>query len=372
MSNQSYMARALELAYRGRFTTSPNPNVGCVLVRDGHIVGEGYHLRAGELHAEICALRMAGEKSRGSTAYITLEPCSYYGRTPPCCDALVAAGVRYVFIAMQDPNPRVAGRGVECLKKAGIGVNHGLMMSASEALNRGFLKRMRSGFPWIQLKMGSSLDGRTAMSDGESQWITSAEARRDVQRLRAQSSAILSTSATILADNPSLTVRYNQLDNAIREIYPEDLLRQPIRIIIDSQNRITQAHKVINQPGETWLMRHICDKKKWPDNVKQFNIPYHNGHLDLTSMLIFFGQKEINSILVEAGSQFSGALLKAKAVDELIIYFAPKLIGDTGRGLCQISGIETLNDVFVLTFTDIIPIGPDVRLTLQPSNIMYT
>ncbi|VFP86745.1 Riboflavin biosynthesis protein RibD [Candidatus Erwinia haradaeae] len=372
MSNQSYMARALELAHRGRFTTSPNPNVGCVLVRDGDIVGEGYHLRAGEPHAEICALRMAGEKSRGSTAYITLEPCSYYGRTPPCCNALIDAGVRYAFIAMKDPNPQVAGRGLECLKKAGIKVSHGLMMSASEALNRGFLKRMRSGFPWIQLKLGSSVDGRIATSNGESQWITSIEARRDVQRLRAQSSAILSTSATVLADNPSLTVRYDELDLASQEIYPKGVLRQPIRIIIDSQNRITQEHQLINQPGETWLMRHMCDNTQWPDNVKQFNIPCHDGHIDLVSMLVLLGRKEINSVLVEAGSQFSGALLKAKVVDELIIYLAPKLIGDTGRGLCQIPEIKTLDDVLVLDFSDIKLVGPDVRLTLKPSHIIYT
>ncbi|MGU5504268.1 bifunctional diaminohydroxyphosphoribosylaminopyrimidine deaminase/5-amino-6-(5-phosphoribosylamino)uracil reductase RibD, partial [Klebsiella pneumoniae] len=196
MQDEMYMARALKLAARGRFTTHPNPNVGCVIVKDGEIVGEGFHYRAGEPHAEVHALRMAGEKARGATAYVTLEPCSHHGRTPPCCDALIAAGVSRVVAAMQDPNPQVAGRGLYRLQQAGIEVSHGLMMNEAEALNKGFLKRMRTGFPWVQLKLGASLDGRTAMASGESQWITSPQARRDVQRLRAQSHAILTSSAT--------------------------------------------------------------------------------------------------------------------------------------------------------------------------------
>lgn len=209
--DEFYMARAFELARLGRFTTAPNPNVGCVIVRDGEIVGEGYHLRAGEPHAEVHALRMAGDKARGATAYVTLEPCSHHGRTPPCADALVAAGVTRVVAAMQDPNPQVAGRGLYKLQQAGVEVRHGLMLAEAEAVNLGFLKRMRTGFPYVQLKLGASLDGRTAMASGESQWITSPEARQDVQRLRAQSAAILSTSATVLADDPSLTVRWDEL-----------------------------------------------------------------------------------------------------------------------------------------------------------------
>ncbi|VFP79627.1 bifunctional diaminohydroxyphosphoribosylaminopyrimidine deaminase/5-amino-6-(5-phosphoribosylamino)uracil reductase RibD [Candidatus Erwinia haradaeae] len=366
MSDQSYMARALELAYRGRFTTMPNPNVGCILVRNGHIVGEGYHLRAGEPHAEINALRIAGDKSRGATAYLTLEPCSYYGRTPPCCDALIAAGISHVFIAMKDPNPQVSGHGLSRLQQAGVTVSYGLMMSEAERLNRGFLKRMRSGMPWVQLKLGCSLDGRTAMFNGESKWITSPESRRDVQRLRAQSTAILSTGATILADNPALTVRYEELDLSIQDIYPKNILRQPIRIIIDTQHRITTAHRVIYQPGETWLIRNSFDTNPWPNVVKQLLLPYNNGHLHLRSMLQYCAKKEINSILVEAGSKFSGALLQAKMVDELIVYISPKLIGDTGFGLCQLKGLKKLSDVPVLKFTDIITLGPDIRVTLKP------
>ena len=212
---------ALKLAQRGRFTTHPNPNVGCVIVKDGEIVGEGYHQRAGEPHAEVHALRMAGEKAKGATAYVTLEPCSHHGRTPPCCDALIAAGVARVVASMQDPNPQVAGRGLYRLQQAGIDVSHGLMMSEAEQLNKGFLKRMRTGFPYIQLKLGASLDGRTAMASGESQWITSPQAQRDVQRQRAQSHAILTSSATVLADDPALTVRWSELDEQTQALYPQ-------------------------------------------------------------------------------------------------------------------------------------------------------
>ncbi|CAO97578.1 bifunctional diaminohydroxyphosphoribosylaminopyrimidine deaminase/5-amino-6-(5-phosphoribosylamino)uracil reductase RibD [Erwinia tasmaniensis] len=366
MRDEVYMARALELARRGRFTTTPNPNVGCVLVRDDQIVGEGYHLRAGEPHAEVHALRMAGEKSRGATVYVTLEPCSHHGRTPPCCDALIAAGVKRVVTAMQDPNPQVAGRGLYRLQQAGIEVSHGLMMQEAEALNRGFLKRMRTGFPWVQLKLGASLDGRTAMASGESQWITSPEARRDVQRLRAQSSAILSTSGTVLADNPALTVRHDELDSASLADYPVNLLRQPIRVIVDGQNRITPQHRLIAQPGETWLARTSSCPQQWPENVSQLIVPRHQDRLDLVSMLMLLGKKQINSLWVEAGAQFAGALLQAGVVDELIVYMAPKLLGDAGRALCQLPGLETLAAAPAFTFSDIRQVGPDLRLTLTP------
>lgn len=366
MRDEVYMARALELARRGRFTTTPNPNVGCVLVRDGQIVGEGYHLRAGEPHAEVHALRMAGEKARGATAYVTLEPCSHHGRTPPCCDVLIAAGIKRVVTAMQDPNPQVAGRGLYRLQQAGIEVSHGLMMQEAEALNRGFLKRMRTGFPWVQLKLGASLDGRTAMASGESQWITSPEARRDVQRLRAQSSAILSTSGTVLTDNPALTVRHDELDSASLADYPADLLRQPVRIIIDGQNRVTPQHRLISQPGETWLARTACDEQQWPENVSQLIVPRYQERLDLVSMLMLLGKKQINSVWVEAGAQFAGAILQAGVVDELIVYLAPKLLGDAGRGLCQLPGLETLAAAPAFTFSDIRQVGPDIRLTLTP------
>ncbi|WP_058961444.1 bifunctional diaminohydroxyphosphoribosylaminopyrimidine deaminase/5-amino-6-(5-phosphoribosylamino)uracil reductase RibD [Type-E symbiont of Plautia stali] len=367
MTDERYMARALELARRGRFTTTPNPNVGCLIVRDGEIVGEGWHHRAGEPHAEVHALRMAGEKAKGATAYVTLEPCSHHGRTPPCCDALITAGVSRVVAAMQDPNPQVAGRGLYRLQQAGIEVSHGLMMSEAEALNRGFLKRMRTGFPWIQLKLGASLDGRTAMASGESQWITSAAARRDVQQLRAQSSAILTSSATVLADDPSLTVRWNELNADVRQQLDEATLRQPVRVVIDSQQRVTPQHRLIAQPGETWLMRTEADQHAWPDSVSQIAVPLRGEQLDLVAMMMILGQRQINSVWVEVGASLAGALLQAGLVDELIVYVAPKLLGNAARGLCELPGLERLSDAPELKFSDVRKVGADLRLTLTPA-----
>ncbi len=364
MRDEFYMAWALELARRGRFTTHPNPNVGCVIVRDGEIVGEGFHYRAGEPHAEVHALRMAGDKARGATAYVTLEPCSHHGRTPPCCDALIAAGVARVVAAMQDPNPQVAGRGLYRLKQAGIDVSHGLMNSEAEALNRGFLKRMRTGFPWIQVKLGASLDGRTAMANGESQWITSPQARRDVQRLRAQSAAILTSSATVLADDPAMTVRWEELDSQTQALYPQDALRQPVRVVVDSQNRVTPAHRIVQQPGETWLARQQADAQHWPEGVTQLLVPKHQGHLDLVALMMTLGQRQINAVWVEAGPHLAGALLQAGLLDELIVYIAPRLLGDAARGLCTLPGLTSLANAPRLRFSQVRQVGPDVCLHL--------
>lgn len=364
MTDARYMARALELARRGRFTTTPNPNVGCVIVRDGTIVGEGWHQRAGEPHAEVHALRMAGEQARGATAYVTLEPCSHHGRTPPCCDALIAAGVSRVVAAMQDPNPQVAGRGLWRLQQAGIEVSHGLMMAEAEALNRGFLKRMRTGFPWIQLKLGASLDGRTAMASGESKWITSAAARRDVQQFRAQSSAILTSSATVLADDPSLTVRADELSDSVRRQLDTQTLRQPVRVVVDSQQRVTPQHRLIHQPGESWLMRTVPDDAAWPEGVTQIAVPPRGEQLDLVAMMMLLGQRQINSVWVEAGAGLAGALIQAGLVDELIVYIAPVLLGDAGRGLCTLPGLEALSAAPRLDFRDVRKVGDDLRLTL--------
>ncbi|MBZ6567301.1 bifunctional diaminohydroxyphosphoribosylaminopyrimidine deaminase/5-amino-6-(5-phosphoribosylamino)uracil reductase RibD [Klebsiella sp. JL973] len=364
MQDELYMARALKLAARGRFTTHPNPNVGCVIVKDGEIVGEGFHYRAGEPHAEVHALRMAGEKAQGATAYVTLEPCSHQGRTPPCCEALIAAGVSRVVAAMQDPNPQVAGRGLYRLQQEGVDVSHGLMMNEAEALNKGFLKRMRTGFPWIQLKMGASLDGRTAMASGESQWITSPQARRDVQRLRAQSHAILTSSATVLADDPALTVRWDELNADTQALYPQENLRQPLRIVIDSQNRVTPQHRIVEQAGETLFARTREDERQWPENVRTLLVPEHNGRLDLVVLMMLLGKQQINSIWVEAGSTLAGALLEAGLVDELIVYIAPKLLGSDARGLCVLPGLEKLEQAPHFKFNEIRHVGPDICLHL--------
>ena len=364
MQDEIYMARALKLAARGRFTTHPNPNVGCVIVKDGEIVGEGFHYRAGEPHAEVHALRMAGEKAQGATAYVTLEPCSHHGRTPPCCEALIAAGVSRVVAAMQDPNPQVAGRGLYRLQQEGVDVSHGLMMNEAEALNKGFLKRMRTGFPWIQLKMGASLDGRTAMASGESQWITSPQARRDVQRLRAQSHAILTSSATVLADDPALTVRWDELNADTQALYPQENLRQPLRIVIDSQNRVTPQHRIVEQAGETLFARTREDERQWPENVRTLLVPEHNGRLDLVVLMMLLGKQQINSIWVEAGSTLAGALLEAGLVDELIVYIAPKLLGSDARGLCVLPGLEKLEQAPHFKFNEIRHVGPDICLHL--------
>ena len=365
--DELYMARALKLAQRGRYTTHPNPNVGCVIVKNGEIVGEGFHFLAGEPHAEVHALRMAGDRARGATAYVTLEPCSHHGRTPPCCEALINAGVARVVAAMQDPNPQVAGRGLYRLSQEGIEVSHGLMMSEAERLNRGFLKRMRTGFPWIQLKLGASLDGRTAMANGESQWITSPEARRDVQRLRAQSHAILTSSATVLADDPALTVRWDELGADTQARYSQADVRQPVRIVVDSQNRVTPTHRLVQQPGETWFARTRADERQWPDGVRSILVPEHNGHLDLVSLMMLLGREQINSIWVEAGAQMAGALLQAGLVDELIVYLAPKLLGSEARGLCVLPGLESLAAAPALKFTEIRQVGPDLCLHLIPA-----
>ena len=367
MQDEIFMARAIALAKRGRFTTHPNPRVGCVIVNNGEIVGEGFHYRAGEPHAEVHALRMAGEKAKGATAYVTLEPCSHHGRTPPCCEALSHAGVSRVVAAMQDPNPQVAGRGLYHLQQHGIEVSHGVMMAEAEAVNKGFLKRMRTGFPYIQLKLGASLDGRTAMASGESQWITSPQARRDVQRLRAQSHAILTSSATVLADDPALTVRWEELSHEVQSRYPQENLRQPVRIVIDSQNRVTPAHRIVQQPGETWFARTVEDPRQWPESVRTLCIPPHNGHLDLVLLMMQLGKQQINSIWVEAGPGLAGALLQAGLVDELIVYLAPKLLGDAGRGLCTLPGLEELAAAPQFNFSEIRRVGPDLRVHLTPA-----
>ncbi|EJL6510820.1 bifunctional diaminohydroxyphosphoribosylaminopyrimidine deaminase/5-amino-6-(5-phosphoribosylamino)uracil reductase RibD, partial [Vibrio cholerae] len=303
------MSRAIELARRGRFTTSPNPNVGCVMTRGEQIVGEGFHFRAGEPHAEVHAMRQAGELARGATAYVTLEPCSHYGRTPPCAEGLIKAGVAKVICAMQDPNPQVAGRGVQMLRDAGIEVEVGLLEADARALNRGFLKRMETGMPYVQLKMAASLDGQTALANGKSQWITSSAARKDVQRFRAQASAILSTSQTVLADNASLAVRWHDLPPSVQAQYAEADLRQPLRVILDRQHQLYPELALYQTPSP--VLRVASENA-------DLCISAENGKLDLRELLALLAQQHnVNQVWVEAGSQLAQSLIEQQLVDEI-------------------------------------------------------
>lgn len=363
-----YMSRALELAAKGRFTTTPNPNVGCVIVLNDNIVGEGYHYKSGEPHAEVYALRMAGKKAKDATAYVTLEPCSHFGKTPPCADALIQAGIKRVVIAMEDPNPQVAGKGIARLQAAGIEICCGVLSTQAEELNKGFLKRMRHGIPYVQLKIAASLDGRTAMASGESKWITSPQARQDVQAFRAQSGAILSTGSTVLADNPALNVRWQELPPTIKLHYPVEHLRQPLRVIIDSQNRMTPDLNVMRETGETLLVSQQHYSYSLPQHVKHLLLPNENRYIDLSQLMRSLADKAINSVWVEAGANLAGALLTNKLVDELIIYIAPKLLGDQARGLCHLPHLSQLADALQFSISDIQQIGPDVRLRLLPVN----
>lgn len=368
LHDEHYMRRAIELAALGRFTTSPNPNVGCVIVKEGEIIGEGYHHHAGGPHAEVNALKMAGDKAKGATAYVTLEPCSHFGKTPPCADALINAGVKRVVAAMQDPNPQVAGRGLHKLLSAGIDVSHGVLMQEAEKLNVGFFKRMRTGFPYIQLKLGASLDGKTALASGESQWITSKASRRDVQNFRAQASAILTTSSTVLADNPSMNVRWDELSDEIKAIYPEETLRQPIRIITDSQNRVIENHKITQIEGECWLARTKSQPSDWQGDVSEILLPTNgkNSGVDLVLLMMQLGKRNINTVWVESGAHFAGALLEAGLVDELIVYIAPKILGDDARGLFALSPLSSLSEAPEFTVDSLQQIGSDIRVCLKP------
>ena len=358
MQDEYYMARALKLAQRGRFTTHPNPNVGCVIVKDGEIVGEGYHQRAGEPHAEVHALRMAGEKAKGATAYVTLEPCSHHGRTPPCCDALIAAGVARVVASMQDPNPQVAGRGLYRLQQAGIDVSHGLMMSEAEQLNKGFLKRMRTGFPYIQLKLGASLDGRTAMASGESQWITSPQARRDVQLLRAQSHAILTSSATVLADDPMLNCR---VEGGV----------DPVRIICDSNLRIPTESQIVKTASDIETIvacsQEALESERKQEKIRRLKeagiqiIGTEGAHgVNLVELMKKLGGQNIDSILLEGGGTLNASALEDGIVNKVYAYIAGKLIGGMdARSPVEGMGIDRMADAITLQNVEIEKLGDD-------------
>ena len=359
----AFMQLALDLAKQGEFTTTPNPSVGCVLVKDGKVVGKGFHAKAGEPHAEVMALREAGENARGATAYVTLEPCSHFGRTPPCAKGLVEAGVSKVIAAMCDPNPQVAGKGLQILSDAGIESAVGLLEEKAELLNKGFLKRMRTGKPFVQLKLAMSIDGKTAMASGESKWITGAQARADVQQYRAKASAILSTSQTVLADDPSLNVRWEELPLDVKAGYPQEKLRQPVRVILDSSHKVRSDFKVFSTESPVWLVgEDDYPLTGFPVFTDYLQLDRNQGETRLQALMAELGKRQINTLWVEAGATLAGALIAENLVDELIIYMASKLLGDQARDLCHLPNLTQLADAPLWQLQSCEPVGDDLKL----------
>ena len=358
-TDRAHMSRALEIAANGRFTAHPNPMVGCVIVNDGVVVGEGWHAVAGEPHAEVHALQDAAGRARGARVYVTLEPCVHHGKTPPCADALIRAGVAEVLIAMTDPNPKVAGRGTEALRAAGVAVSTGLLAESAAELNRGFIKRMTSGRPRVVLKIAASLDGATAMRSGESQWITGAEARADVQVLRAGSGAIMTGIATVIGDDPSLTVRDESLAAGGR---------QPLRAVLDSSLKLPSTARMLSLPGRTRVYTGSDEAPESLGAAELVRVPRGSTGVDLGAVLDDLGNQQINTVLVEAGPTLSGALLEAKLVDELVIYQAPHIMGSETNGMFRTPGWTRLADRQNVEITGVVSVGADTRLTASIRN----
>lgn len=360
------MARALELARKGIYSTHPNPRVGCVIVRDGQIVGEGWHARAGEPHAEVHALRHAGDKAKGATAYVTLEPCSHHGRTPPCADALVNAGVARVVAAMQDPNPDVAGRGLLRLMNAGISVQGGVLEDEARALNKGFLKRMTKGLPYVRVKLAMSLDGRTAMASGESQWITGPAARSAVQRLRAESSVVLTGADTVLADKARLTVRPDELGlNA--ELTALAMTRPPLRVLIDGRLRVPldapffkAGHALVVTCAAASARERYHD-----DGHDMLALAGSGGHVDLRKLLVELAARGVNDVLIEAGPRLAGAFTRLGLVDEFQIFVAGKFLGSSARPLLDLP-LAQMSEALELKIMDMRAVGDDWRVIAIP------
>ena len=361
----SFMARALALAARGVASTEPNPAVGCVIVKDGVAVGEGFTQPAGGNHAEIEALNAAGTKACGATVYVSLEPCAHTGRTGPCTTALIAAGVARVVFALEDPNPQVAGTGARTLIEAGIRVDFPLLPEEAERLNRGFVSRMRRGRPWIRCKMAASLDGRTALANGASQWITGDAARRDVHRWRAQSAAVMTGIGTLLADDPALTARADDLEIEVL---------QPKRVIIDSNLRTPPTAKTLGLEGEVMVFAGppadsdaAARRKALQDAGARLEIVAASPRCDLAVVVRRLTELEINSVWLEAGPTLAGAMLAAGLVDELILYLAPCLLGHDARALFELPLLEQLDHRFRLTIDDVSSIGADLRVIARPA-----
>ena len=356
-----HMARALELAARGLYSTDPNPRVGCVIVRGGAVVGEGWHARAGEPHAEIHALRGAGEGARGATLYVTLEPCSHFGRTPPCADAVLTAGVARVVYAAGDPHPAVNGGGAARLASGGIAVESGCLAAAAEQLNLGFLSRFRRGRPWVRIKLAASLDGRTGLANGRSKWLTGSAARADVQRLRARSSAILTGAATIRYDDPQLTVRDESLE--LRG-------RRPLRVVLDPGLSVPPAARLLTAPGPVLLITASADAALRgaleSAGAEVERLESGQGTYDLAAVLAVLARREVNELLVESGPRLAGAFVAAGLVDEFILYVAPHLLGHTAAPLAMLPMLDDLGDRWEFRYADVRQVGEDLRLTLVP------
>jgi diaminohydroxyphosphoribosylaminopyrimidine deaminase/5-amino-6-(5-phosphoribosylamino)uracil reductase len=366
IADRDYMSRALRLAARGCYTTQPNPRVGCVLVKDGEVIAEGWHLRAGGAHAEIDALANARGPVRGATAYVSLEPCSHHGRTPPCAEALVAAGIRRVVVAMEDPNPAVSGSGMALLRDAGIEVSTGLLESEARKLNRGFISRMQGGGPFVFAKMASSLDGRTAMANGESQWITGAAARGQVQRLRASSCAIVTGVGTVLQDDPALTLRAESLPDP----YPDTEIRQPLRLVLDSALRTPPRARILQQAGETIIVSLEHSEAKLAPlrdrGATLVTMPGRNGKIDLQALLRWLAEERAcNEVMVESGAVLVGALLQAGLLDELQLFVAPTLMGSAARPLAQLPLVH-MGEQLRLHIEDMRAVGDDWWIRARP------
>ena len=395
-SAELLMRRALELAARGRASTHPNPRVGCVIVKNGEIVGEGFHEKAGGPHAEVVALEAAGAKAKGADLYVTLEPCCHQGRTPPCTDAVIKYGIQRVFAAMEDPNPKVAGQGFAALRGAGIAVDVGLMEDAAQDLNRGFVSRLVRGRPWLTLKLAMSLDGRTALASGESKWITGDDARADVHRLRAEAGAVMTSVSTVVADDPELSVRYwPDRDEAIRGVTASSnrppatpslaspdagnraiqgtipIPRQPDRIVLDTQLRVPADAQVF-KPGARRIVLTVRPRADRMESLQNNGIevvlagPSINGHVGLESALKELARLQINEVLVECGPKLAGSVLRSGLMDEAVLYVAPSLFGHEGRALAELPGVQTLNQRINLQYTEVRQIGTDLKITLKP------
>ena len=359
------MALAIKLAKQGHYTTSPNPRVGCVFVKNDRVIGQGFHKKAGSGHAEVNALASLTESAEGATAYVTLEPCSHFGRTPPCAKALIDAKVARVVCAMVDPNPQVSGRGINILKAAGIEAQSGLLEQDAKDLNPGFNSVMTEKMPFVRCKMAVSLDGKTAMASGESQWITGTEARTDVQRLRAQSCAVIAGADSIITDNARMTVRHEQLGELAKHYLEQDI-RQPVRVVIDTQHRLTPELAFFQEEYPIIIVRTALEnEQQWPHFVKQLCVPEYKGKADLTALLSELAKQGLNDVLIEAGATLAGTFIEQNLVDELIVYQAPKLLGADGKSMLAMPDITALKHAKALAFSDITMVGRDIRITAR-------